>query len=158
MESNVSDLTGSSCSKNISDGAYASSKSGKVSVVSGRKQVQPQKNAFAKIQIAKASRQTPNQVKADDIEQNKANSQLQSSYKWAVSEASNYSNKVTLTSTASQKFNVTIILQTNYGEFKSLLQKHIQQLMNKMYFKYHQQLQEQQNTRVNVPYAPPSLN
>jgi hypothetical protein len=46
----------------------------------------------------------------------------------------------------------------NYGEFKSLLRKHIQQLMNEMYFKYHQQLQEQQNTGVNVPSAPPSLN
>jgi hypothetical protein len=29
--------------------------------------------------------------------------------------------------------------------------------MNKIYFKYHQQLQEQQNTGVNVPFAPPSL-
>jgi hypothetical protein len=43
-ESNVSDLTGTSitsCSKNISDGASASAKSVKVSVASGRKQVQP---------------------------------------------------------------------------------------------------------------------
>jgi hypothetical protein len=30
--------------------------------------------------------------------------------------------------------------------------------MNEMYFKYHQQLQEQQNTGVNVPSAPPTLN
>jgi hypothetical protein len=46
----------------------------------------------------------------------------------------------------------------NYGEFKSLLRKHIQQLMNEMYFKYHQQLIEKQNTGVNVPSAPPCLN
>ncbi len=40
MEKGVSDLTGTSitsCSKNISDGASASAKSGKVSVASGRK-------------------------------------------------------------------------------------------------------------------------
>jgi hypothetical protein len=30
--------------------------------------------------------------------------------------------------------------------------------MNEMYFNYHQQIQEQKNTGVNVPYAPPSLN
>ncbi len=128
-ESNVSDLTGTSitsCSKNISDGASASAKSGKVSVASGRKQVQPRKNAFAKVQIAKASRQTPNQVKAADIERNETISQLQPAYKWAVSEASNYSNKVTLASTASQKFNVAVIPQT----LRKLLREGRDQIMS----------------------------
>ncbi len=107
-KSNISDLTSSSRSTEASDGA---SKPTKVSVASGRKQVQPRKNAFVKVQIAKASRRTPNQVKAADIEKNKTISQLQSAYRWAVSEASNFSNKVTLASTASQKFNVTSFLR-----------------------------------------------
>ncbi len=65
-----------------------------------------------KVQIAKTSRCTPNQVKAADIERNNTIAQLQSAYKWAVSEASNFSNKVELASTASQKFYVTVIPQT----------------------------------------------
>jgi hypothetical protein len=40
-ESNVSDLTSSSCLNNISDGGSTSTKSAIVSVPSGRKQVQP---------------------------------------------------------------------------------------------------------------------
>ena len=112
-ESNVSDLTTNSSLNNILDGASKSTtKSAKVSVASGRKQVQPRKSAFAKVQIAKTSRRTPNQVKAADIERNDTITKLQSAYKWAVSEASNFSNKVELASTASQKFNVTVVPQT----------------------------------------------
>ena len=43
-----------------------------------------------------------------------------------------------------------------HGKFKSLLQKHKQ--LNKMYSKYHQQLQEQVNTEGNAPSASPTLN
>jgi hypothetical protein len=53
-ESNVSDLTTNSSLNNILDGASKSTtKSATVLVASGRKQVQPRKSAFAKVQIAK---------------------------------------------------------------------------------------------------------
>ncbi len=84
----------------------------KASVASGRKTVQPRNSAFSKVQIAKNSRRTPNQVKAADIQRNKAISALQAAYKWAVSEKENYSNKVELASVASSKFNVTVVPQT----------------------------------------------
>jgi hypothetical protein len=47
----------------------------------------------------------------------------------------------------------------NYGEFKSLLRKHIQQLLNKLFTKYNEQRQDQDgNTGNNIPSAPPTLN
>jgi hypothetical protein len=47
----------------------------------------------------------------------------------------------------------------NYGEFKSLLRKHIQQLLNELFAKYNEQRQDQDgNTGNNIPSAPPTLN
>jgi hypothetical protein len=100
-----------SSSKNNS--TAASKKDGtKVSVASGREKVQPRKKAFAKVQIAKSCRRTPNQVKAADIQCNEAITSLQAAYKWTVSEKENYSNKVELASVALSKFNVTVVPQT----------------------------------------------
>ena len=62
--------------------------------------------------ISKTSRRTPNQVKAADIERNSNITLLQKAYKWAVSEAGQYKNKVKLAEVASSKFNVTIVPQT----------------------------------------------
>jgi len=111
--SSLSDLTllSKSSSKNNSS-AETKKDEMKVSVSSGRKKVQPRKNAFAKVQMAKSCRRTPNQVKAADIQRNEAITSLQAAYKWAVSEKDNYSNKVKLASVASSKFNVTVVPQT----------------------------------------------
>jgi hypothetical protein len=82
----LSDLTVQSNSSSKNSSTAASKKNGtKVSVASGRKKVQPHKNTFAKVQIAKSCRCTPNQVKAADIQCNEAITTLQAAYKWAVS-------------------------------------------------------------------------
>ncbi len=120
--SSLSDITNSSESKQngsssggtttstVSTSRKTSSK--KTSPVSGRTKIQPRKNAFSKVLLAKNSRRTPNQVKAADIQRNEAISMLQSAYKWAVSEAKNFSNKVELAKIASEKFKVTVVPQT----------------------------------------------
>ena len=53
---------------------------------------------------------------------------------------------------------VTQETDQNYGEFKSLLRKHIQQLLNELYAKYREKLQEQQIAGSNAPLAAPTLN
>jgi hypothetical protein len=83
------------------------------------------KECICKSSACKASRHTPNKVKATDIEQNETISLLQSGYKWAVSEASNFSKKVTMASTASQKFNITIFPQA----LRNLLREGRDQIM-----------------------------
>jgi len=112
--SSLSDITiPSNCISSINSSTTTSKKDGmKASVASGRTSVQPRNSAFSKVQIAKNSRRTPNQVKAADIQRNEAISALQAAYKWAVSEKENYSNKVELASVASSKFNVTVVPQT----------------------------------------------
>jgi hypothetical protein len=53
--------------------------------------------------------------------------------------------------------NMTHITQEtdqNYGEFITLLRKYIQQLLNELYAKYHEQVQQQNN----APLAAPTLN
>lgn len=51
---------------------------------------------------------------------------------------------------------VTQETDQNYGEFKSLLRKHIQVLLNEMFAKYQEQQHDRANT--NAPSAPPTLN
>ncbi len=77
--SSLSDITvPSNCISSNNSSSTTSKKDGmKVSVASGRKTVQPRKSAFGKVQIAKNSRRTPNQVKAADIQRNEAISALQ---------------------------------------------------------------------------------
>jgi hypothetical protein len=117
---NLSDISGSKNSANqpaaVSTVA-SSSKSNKtnstktLTVASARKSIKPRQKAFSKVLISKTSRHTLNQVKAADIEQNANISLLQSAYKWAVSEAIGYKNKVKLAEVASAKFNVTVMPQ-----------------------------------------------
>ena len=70
------------------------------------------KRAFAKVQLSQSSRRTPNQVVKADVERAQGINQLQRAYEWAVNEASNHKNKVSLAKIASEKFNVTIVPQT----------------------------------------------
>ena len=46
----------------------------------------------------------------------------------------------------------------NYGEFKTLLRKYIQQLLNELYAKYREQVQQQHLAVSNAPLAAPTLN
>jgi hypothetical protein len=46
----------------------------------------------------------------------------------------------------------------NYGQFKTLLQKYIQQLLNELYAKYREQVQQQNLAVSNAPLAAPTLN
>jgi hypothetical protein len=96
-KANLSDISGSKKSANqpaVVLTAASSSKSTKtnstktLTVASARKPIKPRQKAFSKVLMSKASRRTPNQVKAADIEQNDNISLLQSAYKWTVSEAS----------------------------------------------------------------------
>jgi hypothetical protein len=112
---NLSDITLSTISANqpaaVSNASSTSTKT-KPTVASARKSIKPKKKAFTKVVISKTSRRTPNQVKAADIERDSNITLLQKAYKWAVSEAGHYKNKVKLAQVASSKFNVTVVPQT----------------------------------------------
>lgn len=53
---------------------------------------------------------------------------------------------------------ITQEIDQNYGEFTSLLRRFIQQLLNEMFAKYHEQMYEQQSRGINAPSAPSTLN
>ncbi len=115
-KTNLSDITHSSVSANqpavVSNASSSARKMKKDTVASAWKSIKPRQKAFSKVVISKTSRRTPNQVKAADIERNSSITLLQKAYKWAVSEAGQYKNKVKLAKVASSKFNVTVIPQT----------------------------------------------
>jgi hypothetical protein len=67
--------------------------------------------AFAKVHLLQSSNQIPNQVVKADLERAEGINQLQRAYEWAVNEAPNHRNKVSLAKIASEKFNVTIVPQ-----------------------------------------------
>ncbi len=111
-KANVSDVTDTTMSNGSKRSHTAMLDSNKSRVASARKSIKPRKKAFAKVIISKNSQCTPSQVKAADAERNASISVLQSAYKWAVSKASEYKNKVKLAEVASDKFNVAIVPQT----------------------------------------------
>ncbi len=125
-ESNVSDLTTSSCSKNASDGASESTKSPKVWQHQAENKLNLERIPLKKFRLQK----------------------LQGSLLTKLKQLILRSPWVYLLPGVQNRTQIKQEADRNYSEFKSLLQKHKQQLINEMYSKYHQQLKEQQNVGI----------